>query len=96
MWFYKTAQIQRLNSTNGDYSNSHTVKIFFQPSELELRVADDMFAKRFSGFVDAGVDIQETDRAIIDGKTYRVAGVSNYDFGNLQHKEVVLELLLDS
>ena len=96
MWFYKTATVRRLNSTSGDYADHHTIKIFFQPSALELREADDMFSKRFVGYVDRDVDIQETDRIVINNKTYKVAGVSTYDYGRLMHKEVILEKLFDT
>jgi len=96
----KTITIQRLeaevaNPNITSWQEVGTISGMFLPLSAEmnqLAQAQGIMGKAYNLYTAVGADIQETDRAIIDGEIYEVKGIKKYEGSKgVDHLEVLIE-----
>lgn len=70
---------------------SGTYRANIQPATAEATIfANGEFAKTFTAFVLAKVDVRDGDRITADGSRYTVRGIEDFSFGLIPHKRLTL------
>lgn len=96
----KIAQVTRLAEISGTKRESYQVAATFpcmiQPLAIEeVNVVGGVFGKTFKLFCLLDADVKDTDKVTIEGSDYLVKGISIYDFGVNNHKEVILQQVIE-
>lgn len=95
----ETATIKRLTTdpTNANikyWSEVGDIKVMFLPLSAErsqIAKAEGIIGKVYTIFAGLSVDIQETDRVIINGLGYDVKGIKKYKGSqNVDHQEILI------
>lgn len=76
------------------YTLRETVPVDFQPMTVnsQLREFGKILQDTYSVFIDADVEIHETDKIIIDGVRYELLGsIETWNHGLIPHKEITVQ-----
>lgn len=96
----KTATIKRLEPETVGldikvWNEVGTVNVMFMPLSAErsqIAAAEGIIGKAYTLFAELAVDIQETDRVVIDTLEYDVKGIKKYEGSHeVDHIEVLIE-----
>ena len=96
----KEATIKRLeaevaNPNIKSWNEVGIIQVMFLPlsdDRIQMAKAEGIIGKAYTIFADSGVDIQETDRVVIDSLEYDVRGIKKYEGSlSVDHLEVLIE-----
>ena len=96
MTFPHTATIRRLTQSGSKhvYGSAGSIKCFVQPLDAQVaQLYGIVFGKASSCYLPLSSDVSESDQLTIDGVIYSVKGIMPRNYGNLAHKQAILEQL---
>lgn len=96
----QTASVQRLTKITGtkkeNYQSVGSILCMIQPlGAEETRIVEGVFGKTFRMFCHLNADIKDTDKITVDNQDYLIKGISDYHYGTIPHKEVVIQSVIE-